>query len=50
MGFFSFSPKKKETLDKGLSKTKRKCLARLRVPWQEKVKVDDEVLIIWKRC
>jgi hypothetical protein len=51
MGFFSFfSKEKKETLDKGLSKTKESVFGRLHVPWQESQKLMMKYWIIWKRC
>ena len=45
MGFFSFfSKEKKETLDKGLSKTKESFFGKIARVIAEKTKVDDEVL------
>ncbi|MDE6715934.1 MAG: signal recognition particle-docking protein FtsY [Muribaculaceae bacterium] len=45
MGFFNFfSKEKKETLDKGLSKTKEGVFAKLRRAVAGKEKIDDEVL------
>ena len=45
MGFFSFfSKEKKETLDKGLSKTKESVFSKIARAVAGKSKVDDEVL------
>ena len=45
MGFFSFfSKEKKETLDKGLSKTKESVFGKIARAVAGKSKVDDEVL------
>ena len=45
MGFFSFfSKEKKETLDKGLSKTKESFFGKIARVIAGKTKVDDEVL------
>ena len=45
MGFFSFfSKEKKETLDKGLSKTKESVFGKIARAVVGKSKVDDEVL------
>ena len=45
MGFFSFfSKEKKETLDKGLSKTKESVFGKIARAIAGKSKVDDEVL------
>ena len=45
MGFFSFfSKEKKETLDKGLSKTKESVFGKIARVVAGKSKVDDEVL------
>ena len=46
MGFFSFfSKEKKETLDKGLSKTKESVFSKIARAVAGKSKVDDEVLL-----
>ena len=51
MGFFNFfSKEKKETLDKGLSKTKESVFSKIARAVAGKSKVDDEVWIIWKKC
>ena len=48
MGFFNFfSKEKKETLDKGLSKTKESVFSKIARAVAGKSKVDDEVLDIW---
>ena len=45
MGFFNFfSKEKKETLDKGLSKTKESVFSKIARAVAGKSKVDDEVL------
>jgi fused signal recognition particle receptor len=51
MSFFKklFSTDKKETLDKGLEKSKTTFFSKLSKAVAGKSKVDDDVLIIWKK-
>ena len=51
MGFFSFfSKEKKETLDKGLSKTKESVFGKIARAIAGKSKWMMRCWIIWKRC
>lgn len=51
MGLFGlFNKKKKETLDKGLEKTKQSVFSKLARAVAGKSKVDDEVLETWRKC